>query len=419
MSVPIPSIDRAALDAFKAGDESALERIVRQIAPAMCASALEEVGQASAASRAVEQAIVRAWTHRTEFESPEQLRALLSDELREAAMREKARRQALRRFEEHEGGGGKHAGHAGASSSIDQNELWEHIVKALHPDTAKLAAAKAEAANASRRGAASHIAGVGKGMSKTAMAGIVIGLGTVFGLGLFFLQRASASSRVSTALKSREAIQTVGKTGQRGSMKIADGSTIDLGAETSLTIPKGFPREMRALLIEGAAHVTVASGQKDVLEARAGNAIIKSAGGVFTVMANKNEPVTVRADTGGLTISSDTATRQLAEGKAARVLADGRIVDPTPDEVTEATSWTGGRLMVNNRTIKDILPMLLRWYNADVRAEPALLTRTVTMNALLGRTDSVIAALEKAGNVKQIYLKQQMVLVDAPPKKGK
>ena len=87
--------------------------------------------------------------------------------------------------------------------------------------------------------------------------------------------------------------------------------------------------------------------------------------------------------------------------------------------MAEATAWASGRLVVSNRTIKDLLPILKRWYNVEVRAEPALLTRSVTMNAALGRTDSVITALEIAGNVKQIYLKQQMVLTDAPPKKGK
>ncbi len=418
MSASLPSIDRATLDAFKAGDESALERIFRQLSPVMNANALEEVGQAGPAARAVEHAVVSAWSHRDEFESPEQFTSLLADQLREAAMREKARRHALRRFEEHEGGGGKHEGH-GAATTIDTDEVWAHIQKTLHPDKDALAAAKREAHDASRHGAAAHMADVGKGVSKTVIAGTVIGLAIVFGGGLYFMQKSGEKSRVSSALRSAEAINTTTKPGQRGSMKIADGSTVDLGAEAMLTIPKGFPDLMRAMGIVGTARVAVDGTRKVPIEVRAGNAIIMSNGGAFTVMANKAEPVTVHADTGGLTVSSDTATRQLAAGEAARIMPDGQIVVPTPDQVAEATAWTTGRFVVSNRTLKDVLPMLQRWYNVDVRAEVGLLTRPISMNALLGRTDSVIVAIEQAGSLKQIYMKQQMVLTDAPPKKGK
>ncbi len=418
MSVPLPTIDRASFDAFKAGDEAALERIFRQLAPAMCANALEEVGQAGGAARAIEHAMMRAWQHRTEIASPERFLTVLTEEVHESAMRAKGRRSALRRFEEHEGGGAQHGGH-GAATSVDPNDVWAHILKALHPDTAALAAAKREAHDASRHGAASHIAGVGKGVSKTVMFGTVIGIGVVFGGLLWFFQKSSEKSRVTSALKSAEAVTTATKPGQRGSMKTADGSTVDLGADAAMTIPKGFPTQLRAMGIMGAARVSVDGKQKDPLEIRAGNAIIRTSGGAFTVMANKNEPVTVRADTGALTVSTDTATRQLAAGQAARVMPDGQIAEPTADQLSEATAWTTGRFVVSNRTVKDVLPMLQRWYNVEVRAEPELLTRSVSMDALLGRTDSVIVALEKAGNLKQIYLKQQMVLTDAPAKKGK
>ena len=415
MPVSLPSIDRAAFDAFKAGDEKALERIYRSLAPAMSASALDEVGHAGGAARAVEQVMVRAWSHRSEFATPEQLHDLMSGELHEASLREAARRHALRRFEEHEGGGA-HGGHT-AAAMVDTDEIWAHVMKALHPDASAIAASKQAVADASRHGAASHIAGVGKGMSASAMAGIAIGLVVVVGGGLYLMQKASERTRVASALRSKEAIQTSTKPGQRGSMKLADASNVDLGADATLTIPKGFPDKMRAVMIDGAARFTIAGGRKDRFEARAGNAIITATGAIFTVMANKDEPITVKADEGSITVASDTASRTLSAGQGARVMPNGSIVDPTPDQVAEASGWAAGRLVVSNRTIREVLPMLKRWYNVDVRAEPALLPRSLSMSAALGATDSVITALEAAANVKQVYLKQQMVLIDAPPKK--
>ena len=415
MPATLPNIDSALFDRFKQGDEQAFEQIYRLCAPGLGAAAMEDVGHASGAMRAIEQVMVRAWAHRSEFGDTKQLHDLLALELHEASLREKGRRQALRRFEEHEGGGA-HGSHV-AVTAVDANETWAKIQKSLHPDVAASASAKRAHAAATRHEAAAHIAGVGKpGMSFSARLGIAVVVVTVFGGALYALQKASAGTRVARALNSKEAVATSTKPGQRGSMKLAEGSNAELGGDATLTIPKGFPKEMRAVKVDGTARFTVAAGVAQRFEVRAGNAAIIATGTMFTVSAYANEPVVVLVDSGSVSVSSDTATRALTAGQAVLVQLDGALREPSPAELSEATGWTQGRFFVNNRPIREILPMLKRWYTIDVRAAPALLPRLVTMNAALGATDSVITALETAGSVKQIYLKGVMILEDAPPK---
>ena len=424
MTATLPTIDSALFERFKQGDEQAFEQIYRLCAPAMGAAAMEDVGHAAGAMRAIEQVMVRAWSHRTEFPDAAQMPRLIAAELHEASQREKARRQALKRAAEHEAGGA-HASPAshGALTAVDPTEVWTKIHKALHPDVAASAKAKQAHAEATRHDAAAHIAGVGKkGLPFMARLGIaVVALGAFGGI-LLFMQRVSAGTRVARALNSKEAIATSTKNGQRGSMKLAEGSNAELGGDATLTIPKAFPKEMRAVKIEGAARFTVAPGLKDPFEVRASNAAIVATVAtvaMFTVSAYANESVIVRVDSGSVTVSTDTATRRLAVGQSVKVLPDGAIAEPTVDEIAEGTGWTAGRFAVSNKTIKQVLPMLKRWYSIDVRAELNLLPRSVTMNAALGSTDSVITALEAAANVKQVYVKGAMILQDAPAKPAK
>ncbi|MBI2795837.1 MAG: FecR domain-containing protein [Gemmatimonadetes bacterium] len=413
MPATLPPIDAALFDRFKKGDEQALEQIFRLFASGMAAAALEDVGHAAGATRAIEQVMVRAWSHRAQFPDAATMPKLIADELHEAGQREKGRRAALRRFEQHEGGGG--GGNHAASATVNTNEVWARIQKDLHPDTAASAKAKQAHAEATRHEAAAHIAGVGrKGLPVMARIGIAAVAIAAFGGILVVLQKASAGTRVARALASKEAVATSTKAGQRGSMKLAEGSNAELGGDATVTIPKLFPKEMRAVKIDGTARFSVAPGLGEPFEVRAGNAAIVSTTGSFTVAAYPNEPVIVRADTGSLTVRTDTATRTLNAGQAARVDSSGAIADPTAGELAQATSWTAGRFTVNNRTIKDVLPMLKRWYSVDVRADLPLLPRQVSMEAALGSTDSVITALEAAAKVKQVYIKGAMILQDDP-----
>jgi ferric-dicitrate binding protein FerR (iron transport regulator) len=87
---------------------------------------------------------------------------------------------------------------------------------------------------------------------------------------------------------------------------------------------------------------------------------------------------------------------------------------PTTEQMDEATRWAEGRLVIANRTLRDALPTFRRWYLMDLRPEVMLLDRTFSMSAPIDNGESALVALERAAHVKRIWMKQQMVLVDAP-----
>jgi len=124
--------------------------------------------------------------------------------------------------------------------------------------------------------------------------------------------------------------------------------------------------------------------------------------------------VTATVQEGAVKVTVGKEERDVAVGSGLMLTADSVLSIPTSAQMDEATKWVDGRLVIANRTLKDALPMFRRWYQMEMRPEVKLLDRTFSMSTRLDNADSATAALEQAAHVKRIWLKQQMVLVDAP-----
>jgi len=107
-----------------------------------------------------------------------------------------------------------------------------------------------------------------------------------------------------------------------------------------------------------------------------------------------------------------TQTSSLGAGKGLLVDTTGTARDATADEVEQATSWADGKFALINRPLRDVLPMLMRWYqvNADVR-DLKVLDRPVTIHAPLDSSRVAIGEVEKSGGLK--YSDQTRVFEDA------
>ncbi|MBI3790521.1 MAG: hypothetical protein HY275_06555, partial [Gemmatimonadetes bacterium] len=140
-------------------------------------------------------------------------------------------------------------------------------------------------------------------------------------------------------------------------------------------------------------------------------------GTTFTVSAYDDAPVLLSVQEGSVKVTVDQDVRSVAAGSALMLSRDGALSAPTAEQRDEATAWADGRLVIANRTLRDALPLLKRWYQLDLRPDAGLLDRPVWMTARVGFADSAIVALEQAAHVKQLWAGKQMVLVDDPAKK--
>ena len=114
-----------------------------------------QLGDAPLAPRVVETAFVSAWNQRGMIATAEQLKTVLTDEIRHGAARALSRRHSAGRF-----AGGKQAQTSHAAASEAPADVWASVQKAMHASSNS--AAHDASASTGRHETASHMKSVGK-----------------------------------------------------------------------------------------------------------------------------------------------------------------------------------------------------------------------------------------------------------------
>ena len=122
---------------------------------------------------------------------------------------------------------------------------------------------------------------------------------------------------------------------------------------------------------------------------------------------------------GGVTVktsfgASGDQSRAVEAGAAVTVNANGVIADATPDDVAMAVGWTDDQFVVVDRPLREVVPLMNRWYRLDLNvAEERLLDRKATVRAPIGSSRQAIEQVEATANVKFGYDGDNKVLRDA------
>ena len=396
------------------GDRSALHQLFDEYAPALAESADDEVHVETAAAHIVEHVFERAWQERRDFTSPEGLHDWFVSETHAMSVREQVRRAGLRRFDAREDVT-RVAGAAQPHADYDVAAGWARLAHRLDLAEVDPAAAAALRYEASRHGAAEHIAHVGEDQPIKLLIG---GAAVLLAIGAFIfwkVQSAGADLRVTRALAATQAHAIGTALGERARVKLEDGTQVTMAADDSVTVPKAFNEDFRAVKLRGAARFEVASNPKLPFEVRAGAMQIVATGTTFTVSAYADEPVVVTVQDGAVRVTVGKDVRTVSSGAGLMLSENGVLSEPTAAQRDEATTWVEGRFVIADRTVRTSLPMFRRWFSMDLRPEQRLLDRRVSMSVPIDSGLKAIAALEQVAQVKQIWLRSQMVVVDAPP----
>jgi ferric-dicitrate binding protein FerR (iron transport regulator) len=395
-------------------DEAALKRVFDSEFDTCLASANAQLGDATAlAPRVVESAFVTAWNQRAALGTQEQLKTLLSDEVRHGAARALSRRASAGRF-----AGGKHATGQHATASAAPADVWAHIEKSIHTTGAE---AHAAAAQAGRHDAATHMRTVTK--KKSLVVPILIGvvaLAVSVG-GVMYVDKLGVNDAALAAV-SNAGIQPISSSsGQIGSISLGDGTKMKIGPETKVYIADGFGTKNRALKVDGTAQFEVAAttGDKPIpFHVVAKRMHVVANGTNFTVSAYAGDSaIRVSVKEGSVTVQAEKASSTVAAGQAV-VAENGAIRAATADEIAESFGWIDGRVVAKDKQLRHVLSSLVRWFNFDVKVpDLPLLDRMASIDVPLDSNKVAIAQIEKSANLKFGFEGQTMVFRDAAKKK--
>lgn len=415
MPALLTPLDDVQVAAFHDGDEHAFERLVHARYDALTDKARLKLGDDSlGAPRVAIAALLAAWRERSTLTSSRAIDALLDDTVPHLCAEELRRRASLHRFEQHEG---VHT-HASEQSAMTAAQAWEDIAHRLHVSDEDRAAHREESRQIARRHAREHVDTVASQRIPTGaiITGVVL-LVAAFGL-VRYMDRGSAELALTRALEATDVRTLRSSPGQRGTVALRDESSAQLGAASTLRIPREFGTSVRGLALDGASRFIVAPDGGEPFQVRAKGSAIIATGTDFVVRAYEDEDeLLVLVREGSVRVhatAGEASSRALAAGEAVAVTPDGTFRELSPRDVELAFSWVDGVMRLQDVTLEDALRVLQRWHALDaVLGDPAFAQRRLSTTLSLESAAQALDSITQAARLVVTYDGQERILRDA------
>ncbi len=198
--------------------------------------------------------------------------------------------------------------------------------------------------------------------------------------------------------------------GQRGVVRLADGTRLILAPDSRLQVARQFgTAATRDVHLEGEAFFQVAHDPARPFLVHAANAVTRVLGTEFSVRAYPGDREVAVVVKSGTVALQDAV---LTHGHLGRVDAGGRTTVTGGVDLDRALAWTEGRLVFKNTPLGEALPELSRWFDLEFRlSDSALASRQLTASFRTQPGEPMVDALalmldvraERRGSVVTFY----------------
>lgn len=190
-------------------------------------------------------------------------------------------------------------------------------------------------------------------------------------IGIITYQNFYSPSVVETVEPTLREIVT--QKGQLANLKLSDGTTVRLNADSKLMLPNVFESDKREVFLEGEAFFDVAENPEKPFLIHSGDALVKILGTSLGVRSYPEDTrVSVVVKEGRVSLSSRKESgisneAILSPGQLGVLsLADRQITTQKVQDMELYLSWTEGYLKFKNTPMKEVAAQLERKYDIDV-----------------------------------------------------
>jgi len=204
---------------------------------------------------------------------------------------------------------------------------------------------------------------------------------------------------------------------QRAVVRLSDGSEVTLNADSRLRIPGDFGPAKRELYLEGEGFFDVVHDSAAPFTVHTTRGITRDLGTKFSVRAypdDTRKPFAVVVAEGAVSIAGATERDSLVlrAAESGYVTADGQLRAEHGIDVKALLGWTEGRLEFRNAPLREVVPVLARWYDADVRiGDPTLGDYPITATLTGERFTEAVASIARVLNARVVKRGSAFVLV--------
>lgn len=153
--------------------------------------------------------------------------------------------------------------------------------------------------------------------------------------------------------------------GAEYSVKLSDGTIVNLNAESRLRYPVAFYGNKREVSIEGEGYFRVSNNKEKPFVVNVGDMKVKVLGTIFNVNSYKeNDQITTTLVEGSVEVSSKKQSLILSPNQ--RSLFNGDKIEKKNVDIKKYVSWVNGVFYFEEMTLEDVMIQIERWYDVDV-----------------------------------------------------
>lgn len=185
-------------------------------------------------------------------------------------------------------------------------------------------------------------------------------------------------------------------TGNRRNIILADGTSVDLDAGSSLTFPVSFGDGERSVQLKGQGYFKVKHNAAHPFVVKAKGLLIRDLGTEFNINAYEDEPaIATTLFEGSLKVNE----KLLQPGEQA--LAINQSIQIKQADLEMIAAWKNNDFIFRNQDLQTTMRQIARWYNVEVVYENAPAALRIRAAISRNRNLSVVLQLmEATGKVK-------------------
>jgi transmembrane sensor len=189
--------------------------------------------------------------------------------------------------------------------------------------------------------------------------------------------------------------------GQRATIQLTDGSRVELGVASRLTV-SAFTDSTRNVTLEGEAMFDVEHDERRPFRVRSAGTVTEDLGTRFGVRAYREDTVVrVFVTAGAVTVRGDSARSAptlLVAGQLARLDARGMVTVETDVDTARYLAWTRSRVVLRSEPLRDAIVEIGRWHDVvitipDERVARLRITADMPLRSLVETLNAVTIPL--------------------------
>lgn len=240
----------------------------------------------------------------------------------------------------------------------------------------------------------------------------ILVLPLMFGIYQFSKSNKEVSAKVAL-------LEAYNPKGQRSTVTLSDGTIVYLGSNSKIRYPKTFA-SIREMELVGEAFFKVKRDPTRPFIIHTNKIQTKVLGTSFKIEAFQGSPIEVSVATGKVRVDRQ-ANKSNKHLTSVAVLTPGHLVNW--DEKTEKATlndvstrelelWKDGNLTFNNQRLADVVAVLERCYNVNIKILPDDLSdyRINTTCSLNESIDKIMSVMSKAGSFKYKLERNQIII---------